>query len=84
MDSGGWIGLIWLGIGIGLLLYTIVSRPGKTDLNREPSQEPGSAFSFKRPIIPFTLILSGPGMILWGIGVFDAELTDDRRRPGPS
>ena len=28
MDSRGWIGLIWLAIGIDLLLHSVVSKPG--------------------------------------------------------
>ena len=83
MDSGGWIGLIWLTIGVGLLLSTIVSRPGKTDPDREPSGEPGSPFSFWRPIIPFTFILSGSGMTPWGMEIFGADPTDDRCSTGP-
>lgn len=83
MDSRGWIGLIWLAIGVGLLPYTIVSRRGRTDSDREASEEPGGACSLKRLAIPLILVLSGMGITRWGSGAFDPEPTDDRRCPGP-
>ena len=83
MDGSGWIGLTWLVIGIGLLLFTIISQRHQPDPQQEDPEETSRGFPFKRLMIPLLLILAGVAMVLWGIGVFDAEPTDDRCCPGP-